>query len=345
MQPTIRQGSRGEAVEIWQRVLGPPIADDGIFGPKTLAATKEWQGARNLVMDGIVGPKTWGAADQEASIQGVRDFVEDFETKTQAADQLKQEFLIWYGGLTPVDKAMETVYREAVNRRNALTVANSKNSNETKKAKRRNKKRATREEIRKKKKKTDDAGNYQEEEGTTAASASKEVVPDTARPVIKRGSVGKAVKTWQKILGNVVVDGKFGKITQAATKAWQTANNLVPDGIVGTATWGAALANAPPIKIKFKKAATTKVAGTKKKPKQVKPGQIIPKKSIDKPPIGGGTMPPWLGTEQDLRDTEEETEHDERLLGIKKGTIAKYASGIAAGVGMASWGIVRAFRG
>ncbi len=34
---------------------------DGIFGPKTLYAVKDFQVTRNLVVDGIVGPKTWQA--------------------------------------------------------------------------------------------------------------------------------------------------------------------------------------------------------------------------------------------------------------------------------------------
>jgi peptidoglycan hydrolase-like protein with peptidoglycan-binding domain len=39
----------------------PPLAVDGIFGPKTLARVKEFQaqGTPKLVVDGIVGPKTW----------------------------------------------------------------------------------------------------------------------------------------------------------------------------------------------------------------------------------------------------------------------------------------------
>lgn len=56
----IRLGSRGLDVAEWQKSIG--IDSDGIFGPKTDAATKAWQTAHGLTADGIVGPKTLAAA-------------------------------------------------------------------------------------------------------------------------------------------------------------------------------------------------------------------------------------------------------------------------------------------
>jgi V8-like Glu-specific endopeptidase len=69
-RPTIRVNSKGVAVvelqyrlNIWLAVTPsvglPQLKVDGIFGPKTLAATKAFQKAMGLVIDGIVGPKTW----------------------------------------------------------------------------------------------------------------------------------------------------------------------------------------------------------------------------------------------------------------------------------------------
>ena len=57
---TIRQGSTGADVALWQTILG--VTADGIFGPKTATATKAWQGTHGLAADGVVGPKTWAAA-------------------------------------------------------------------------------------------------------------------------------------------------------------------------------------------------------------------------------------------------------------------------------------------
>jgi hypothetical protein len=62
----LRRGSRGKAVEVWQRVLveaGHQLAVDGIFGPITARATRAYQAARGLVADGIVGPITWSTVE------------------------------------------------------------------------------------------------------------------------------------------------------------------------------------------------------------------------------------------------------------------------------------------
>ena len=54
--------------------------------------------------------------------------------------------------------------------------------------------------------------------------------------VLKVGSEGADVKKLQEKLG-VETIGKFGPKTEAAVKAWQKANGLKDDGIVGDATW------------------------------------------------------------------------------------------------------------
>jgi hypothetical protein len=53
---TLRLGSRGIQVKMLQQKL--VIKDDGIFGPKTKEAVKNFQFGNGLVADGIVGPKT-----------------------------------------------------------------------------------------------------------------------------------------------------------------------------------------------------------------------------------------------------------------------------------------------
>ena len=63
--PTIKKGSSGKAVKIWQIIIG--ATPDGVFGPITEANTRKWQSqhldanGNKLVADGIVGPKTWKA--------------------------------------------------------------------------------------------------------------------------------------------------------------------------------------------------------------------------------------------------------------------------------------------
>lgn len=56
---TIRKGSKGKAVKLWQIIVD--VEPDGEFGAKTLEATKEFQKKQGLVVDGIVGTKSWKA--------------------------------------------------------------------------------------------------------------------------------------------------------------------------------------------------------------------------------------------------------------------------------------------
>ena len=60
----LKQGSRGTRVRTVQRALaaqGHRIAEDGIFGPKTAQAVRDFQRQNNLKVDGIFGPQTLGA--------------------------------------------------------------------------------------------------------------------------------------------------------------------------------------------------------------------------------------------------------------------------------------------
>ncbi|HAX77132.1 MAG TPA: peptidoglycan-binding protein [Cyanobacteria bacterium UBA11372] len=62
--PTLKLGSKGEAVKYLQEILiyyGYKLKVDGIFGAKTEVAVKQFQKSRKLKVDGIVGPATWSA--------------------------------------------------------------------------------------------------------------------------------------------------------------------------------------------------------------------------------------------------------------------------------------------
>lgn len=65
---------------------------------------------------------------------------------------------------------------------------------------------------------------------------------------VKRGCKGGAVRrlqTWLNDLNGgeeLLKDGDFGAATDAAVKAFQSANGLTPDGVVGQKTWAALLA-------------------------------------------------------------------------------------------------------
>jgi peptidoglycan hydrolase-like protein with peptidoglycan-binding domain len=79
-QPTIGQGAIGTAVRRLQRALrrtpNHELALDGVFGPQTGAAVREFQREAGLAVDGIVGPQTWQALPDGAPMptlcQGAR---------------------------------------------------------------------------------------------------------------------------------------------------------------------------------------------------------------------------------------------------------------------------------
>jgi peptidoglycan hydrolase-like protein with peptidoglycan-binding domain len=64
MPTTIKLGDTGDDVKRLQRVFARmkalvPDDIDGVFGPKTEIAAKDFQQSTGLVVDGIVGPTTW----------------------------------------------------------------------------------------------------------------------------------------------------------------------------------------------------------------------------------------------------------------------------------------------
>lgn len=54
---TIRKGSKGNMVKVWQIIVG--ATPDGNFGGGTESKTKSWQSNHGLSADGVVGPKSW----------------------------------------------------------------------------------------------------------------------------------------------------------------------------------------------------------------------------------------------------------------------------------------------
>lgn len=66
------------------------------------------------------------------------------------------------------------------------------------------------------------------------------------RPVLRLGSSGPAVRELQELLRDAghspgTIDGLFGSGTETAVRAFQSANGLTVDGVVGSATWSALL--------------------------------------------------------------------------------------------------------
>lgn len=69
----VKYGSSGNDVKTLQELLnsnGYSLDIDGNFGPKTVAAVKDYQQKNNLDVDGIVGDNTWGTLKNGSKIGG-----------------------------------------------------------------------------------------------------------------------------------------------------------------------------------------------------------------------------------------------------------------------------------
>ena len=70
----------------------------------------------------------------------------------------------------------------------------------------------------------------------SAAPAAAPATESAATAILKKGSKGELVKKMQKVLGITPADGDFGSGTRAKVVAWQAANGLTADGVVGPKT-------------------------------------------------------------------------------------------------------------
>ncbi len=91
--PLTTEGDREHPVRTLQHLLrarGHGVAVDGVFGPRTAAAVRAFQGSRGLAADGDVGPRTWPAlvvqvrrADRGDAVRGVQ---EEFQFRNLSGD-------------------------------------------------------------------------------------------------------------------------------------------------------------------------------------------------------------------------------------------------------------------
>lgn len=94
--PTLRRGNTGDDVRFLQQRLNfvrttpgltiiPTLVTDGIFGPITESAVRQFQDLLNLVTDGIVGPRTWTALYVSLPETNVRPFRIQFAAGANSA--------------------------------------------------------------------------------------------------------------------------------------------------------------------------------------------------------------------------------------------------------------------
>jgi N-acetylmuramoyl-L-alanine amidase len=110
---------------------------------------------------------------------------------------------------------------------------------------------------------------------SSPSSTSEAAAPSSGSTVLKYGSTGAQVKKLQENLiklgyscGKYGADGDFGNDTLTAVKAFQKANNLTQDGVVGPLTQAA-------IEKQLKKTTSSKPAQSSTKTYTVKHGDSL----------------------------------------------------------------------
>ena len=77
-QPTLRRGSKGDAIRELQTMLDKlgydlgPCGIDGDFGKATEAAVRSFQSDHRLTVDGIAGPATYGELEKSVNAISVK---------------------------------------------------------------------------------------------------------------------------------------------------------------------------------------------------------------------------------------------------------------------------------
>ncbi len=237
----LSSGSEGRQVRLLQQALGG-IKVDGIFGPETEAAVRDFQARSGLQSDGVVGAVTASALRGEATGSTLTSEVQTVvpgPTATAAAANATAVALesgSTEGSGTGGSEAPSEDAGKGATAIAAVAHTAGGPSSGGAQAPGEDPSEATGESTGKA---TGEAGK--EEAAPTTADAGTEASA-TSSPQAKSGpseaeaTVG-AVKALQLAL-HVSPDGEFGPETEAAVRRLQARHGLNVDGVVGPATWG-----------------------------------------------------------------------------------------------------------
>ena len=238
------QGATGPDVALAQKVIG--VTADGVFGPKTAAALKTWQAAHGVKVTGQLDPATWakmvalkliparGTATSPAPAKPPVTTPAKPPVTTPASPLAAYAKLILKKGST--GKAVVALQR-------ALgTTADGAFGPKTEAA-------VKAFQARRNLPATGIVGASTWAALMGGSSTTESASRDTTRvatpytalmsTVLKAGSRGTAVKSLQRALGGVAVDGAFGARTTAAVKAFQKSHQHAQTGVVDAKVWRA----------------------------------------------------------------------------------------------------------
>jgi peptidoglycan hydrolase-like protein with peptidoglycan-binding domain len=187
-------------------------------------------------------------------IDAINDYISRTTATTSAAREDQASWVGWYKGLGFFDKMSDSTLQDANAKRDRFNIDNKTppipsvplTTEEAKYF-------LTMPVV--------DTTGMTAEQAQKAVWSAKPVSPQPVsltvkRTTIKEGSTGDNVKEWQRIVGGIAIDGKFGTTTTAATKKWQTNHGLKADGIVGPLTWNAAYGDLPKLEPEIPSAST-----------------------------------------------------------------------------------------
>lgn len=91
---TIKLGSRGEDVRVLQQKLN--LSVDGIFGPITEEAVKNFQKENGLAVDGIVGPNTWAKLGVSTNKRNIIELIVHCSATPEGRDYTVKDIDGWH---------------------------------------------------------------------------------------------------------------------------------------------------------------------------------------------------------------------------------------------------------
>lgn len=91
---TLKKGSRGQEVKTLQSKLN--LIQDGIFGPLTEEAVKDFQRANGLVVDGIVGANTWARLGVPTNKRNIKEIIVHCSATAEGKDFTVSDIRRWH---------------------------------------------------------------------------------------------------------------------------------------------------------------------------------------------------------------------------------------------------------